>query len=73
MNYIVGELWENKEKGTTSLMNEKFHATIDAALSDYTQRYRSTIQQPVICKILQVKTVLVDYDAAGPMEVPIGG
>lgn len=69
-NYIVGALWTNKD-GETTMIYEKLHNTVEDALADYNERVPSE-RRLVICKVLKVKTVIVDYDAAGPLEVPIG-
>jgi hypothetical protein len=70
-NYIVGTLWTMKDSGKTSLTSEVFHRSIEEAIADYEQRFQSE-RDLVICKVLRVKTVIIDYDVAGVIEQSIG-
>jgi len=67
-NYLVCTIYTNPESGKTSTMSEVFHTDVNAALADYTKRGGRDV---LICKVLTVKTVLVDYDAAGQAEQSI--
>lgn len=69
-NYLVASIFTNPENGKTSTMSKVFHADLDSALADYTKR-NGRNGDMVICKVLTVKTVVVDYDAAGQVEQPI--
>jgi hypothetical protein len=68
-NYLVASIYTNPENGKVSTMSEVFHADLDSALADYTKR-NGRNGDMVICKVLTVKTVVVDYDAAGQVEKP---
>lgn len=70
--FIVAQLYSAKDD-RQSLMSEALHPTIDSALADYNERITSGYRNLIIARILPVKTVIVDYDAAGVIETPIGG
>ena len=66
-NYLVASVYINPDNGKVSTMSEVFHPNLDAALADYTNR-NGARGDMVICKVLTVKTVIVDYDAAGQVQ-----
>lgn len=68
--YIVARTILMKDE-KTSIMSEQFHETLDLALVDYNQRMFSGNRDLFIAKILPVKTVIVDFDSAGIIEVPL--
>jgi hypothetical protein len=69
-NYLVATVFTNRETGKVSTMSETFHSTIEEALAEYQQR-RMTDRDLIICKVLQIKVVLVDYDSVGQVEKAI--
>lgn len=56
------------QKDQISLMSERFHTTIETALEDYNTRFSRGEHDLCIAKVLQVKTVLVDFDISGSIE-----
>lgn len=63
-NYMVGVIYET-DKGKRQIMYETFHTSIQSAIVAFEER---NDRRAVILKVLNVKTVVVDYDASGPDE-----
>lgn len=66
--YIVAEQWTDKEKDELSLFGEKFFSTAEDAIANYQSRIGSTGRKLLMLKVLQVKVVIEDFDAAGPLQ-----
>lgn len=69
--YIVAHLWTNTDNGKINVMSEMFFETIETALSNFNERFAKNERELVIMRVLPVKTVLIDFDAAGLIEHPI--
>lgn len=69
--YIVAHLWTNTETGKTNVMAEETFGTVETALVDFNERFAKNERDLVILRVLPVKTVLIDFDAAGVVEHPI--
>lgn len=69
--YIVAQQYVNAKTDQISLMSETFHDTIEKALDCRASLVSKGYRDLIIAKVLTIKTVIVDYDHRGELEIPL--